>query len=192
MTSNYYHIQGMTDWANAQADLIIADPPFGLQYDGKASNYNRKAELVVDGYVEWDEDRYTEKVIELAQAIENNLSATGSALIFSGWNNGYLIHDVLATQHKHALNLEGKMYWSYNFAPYCTKRPAHNVYEVFWVTRDRKQWTYHNTCSTSHCTEGEANLSSLTFKRDYKQGMPKYPTRLPLLVQFHSTAFYYL
>jgi DNA modification methylase len=46
------------------------------------------------------------------------------------------------------------------------------------VTKGKK-WTYYNRCSTHHCQNGEPNLSTLNFKRDYKVNMPKYPTRLP-------------
>lgn len=70
------------------------------------------------------------------------------------------------------------MYWTYNFAPVCRKKPSHNVYEIYWVTKEEK-WTFNNRCSTHHCQKGEPNLSTLNFKRDYKVNILKYPTRLP-------------
>jgi DNA modification methylase len=74
--------------------------------------------------------------------------------------------------------LRGKLYWVYNFAPVCRRKPSHNVYEIYWVTKGEK-WTYHKRCFTDHCLKGEPNLTSLKFPRDYKVNMPKYPTRLP-------------
>jgi len=64
------------------------------------------------------------------------------------------------------------MYWAYNFAPACKLRPAHNVYEIFWVTKGEK-WYYYKRCSTIHCEKGEPNLTTLIFKRDYKMNMPQ-------------------
>jgi len=46
-----YLIKDMNDWKGVNADLIITDPPFGIGFSGKPTNYHRKAENVVEGYV---------------------------------------------------------------------------------------------------------------------------------------------
>jgi DNA modification methylase len=171
-----YEIKDMNDWTDVNADLIITDPPFGINFNGKATIYNRKAENVVDGYVEWSISEYGEKIDQLLGCIKRNLKENGQALIFSGWNNSNIIHDRIVNFK--GLNLRGKLYWVYNFAPVCRRKPSHNVYEIYWVTKGEK-WTYHKRCSTDHCLKGEPNLTSLKFPRDYKVNMPKYPTRLP-------------
>jgi DNA modification methylase len=173
---NKYIIKDMNDWYDVNADLIITDPPFGIDFNGKPTNYNRKSENVVDGYLEWKNSEYGEKIQQLLECIERNLKENGQALIFSGWNNSNIIHDKIIQFKK--LKLRGKLYWIYNFAPVCRKKPSHNVYEIYWVTKGEK-WTYHKRCSTEHCLKGEPNLTSLKFVRDYKVNMPKYPTRLP-------------
>jgi site-specific DNA-methyltransferase (adenine-specific) len=171
-----YQIKDMSSWDGVNADLVITDPPFGIKFDGKGGNYNRDVDNVVDGYVEWDVKEYAEKIRGLLDCITNNTKDDGQALIFSGWNNSNLIHNEIIKSAE--LSLRGKLYWAYNFAPACKLRPAHNIYEIFWVTKG-KTWHYHNRCSTLHCTAGEPNLTTLIFKRDYKMNMPKYPTRLP-------------
>jgi DNA modification methylase len=171
-----YEIKDMNDWVDVNADLIITDPPFGINFNGKATIYNRKAENVVDGYVEWGISEYGEKIDQLLGCIKRNLKENGQALIFSGWNNSNIIHDRIVNFK--GLNLRGKLYWMYNFAPVCRRKPSHNVYEIYWVTKGEK-WTYHKRCFTDHCLKGEPNLTSLKFPRDYKVNMPKYPTRLP-------------
>ncbi len=174
---NRFKIKDMNEWSGVNADLIITDPPFGIDFSGKPDNYNRDAGRVVDGYVEWSADTYERKIDQLLDCLTRNLGSAGSGLIFSGWNNSNVIHNQI-NQHSD-LHLEGKLYWVYNFAPYCRKRPAHNVYEIYWVVNNPTTYFYSNECSTAHCTSGESNLSALVFKRDYKKGMPKYPTRLP-------------
>ncbi len=171
-----YLIKDMNDWENVNADLIIADPPFGIEFNGKPTNYHRNVENVVDGYVEWKVPEYDQKIQQLLECINRNLKENGQALIFSGWNNSIIIHDRINRFKE--LKLRGKLYWVYNFAPVCRKKPSHNVYEIFWVTKGEK-WTFHNRCSTHHCQNGESNLTTLQFIRDYKVNMPKYPTRLP-------------
>jgi DNA modification methylase len=171
-----YFIQDMNDWKDVNADLIITDPPFGIEFSGKNGNYHRNVNNVVDGYVEWSVAEYGKKIEQLLEIIKRNLKENGQALIFSGWNNSNIIHNnILQFQ---GLTLRGKMYWVYNFAPVCRKKTSHNVYEIYWITKG-KNWTFNNRCSTHHCQQGEPNLSTLNFKRDYKVNMPKYPTRLP-------------
>ena len=171
-----FEIKDMNEWYNVNADLVITDPPFGIEFSGKNGNYHRNPKYVVDGYVEWSVSEYGQKIQELLEVIKRNLKPNGQALIFSGWNNSNIVHDRIVRFS--GLTLRGKLYWTYNFAPACKRRPAHNVYEIFWVTKSDK-WTYNTRCTTHHCQKGEPNLSTLNFKRDYKVKMPKYPTRLP-------------
>jgi DNA modification methylase len=171
-----YEIKDMNHWIDVNADLIIADPPFGIEFSGKNGNYNRNVDNVVDGYVEWKVNEYSEKIRQLLECIKRNLKDNGQALIFSGWNNSNLIHNEIMKFG--GLTLKGKMYWTYNFAPACSRKPSHNVYELFLLTKGDK-WHFNKRCSTHHCKNGEPNLTTLNFKRDYKMNMPKYPTRLP-------------
>ncbi len=171
-----FFVKDMNEWSNISADLIITDPPFGIEFSGKNSNYHRNVKNVVDGYVEWNVSEYGEKIGQLLDVVRRCLRENGQALIFSGWNNSNIIHNEILKFK--GLTLRGKMYWVYNFAPVCRKKTSHNVYEIYWVTKGAK-WTFHNRCSTHHCRQGEPNLSTLYFKRDYKVNMPKYPTRLP-------------
>lgn len=174
-----YKLRDMEEWSDVGADIAISDPPFGLEFDGKASNYNRDVSNVVDGYVEWQETEYSEKISQLLDVLARNTTPNGQAIIFSGKDNSHLLHQ-MALDHDE-WRLEGKLYWAYNFAPYCKKRPAHNVYELFWMVKS-DDWHYSNECHFEHCEQGEANLSVLDIQRNYLKEMPKYPTRLPVEV----------
>ena len=174
-----YELHDMSEWSDVDADIAISDPPFGLEFDGKAGNYNRDESRVVDGYVEWESNQYTDKITQLLDALARNTTSDGQAVVFSGRDNSHILHQT-ALDHE-AWQLEGKLYWAYNFAPYCKKRPAHNVYELFWLVKG-DEWHYSNECSFDHCQEGESNLSVLDVKRSYLKEMPKYPTRLPVEV----------
>lgn len=170
-----YQLKKMTEWENVNADVVITDPPFGIEFDGNQNNYARNSDDVVDGYVEWEKKKYRQNIKKLLNVSKNNTTENGQCLIFSGWNNSHIIAQ--ESYNHNFWNLEGKLYWNYNFAPYCTKRPAHNVYEIYWLTNG-ENWYYKNKCSFSHCQDGEANLSAVDAKRKYLKDMPKYPTRL--------------
>ena len=57
-------IDGMKNMPEESIDLIIADPPFGIDFSGKESQYNRKSENIIDGYVEIEDsyDSFSEKL----------------------------------------------------------------------------------------------------------------------------------
>jgi DNA modification methylase len=77
-----YFIKDMNYWKNVNADLIITDPPFGIEFSGKNGNYHRNVKNVVDGYVEWKVAEYGEKTQQLLECIKNNLKNNGQALIW--------------------------------------------------------------------------------------------------------------
>jgi site-specific DNA-methyltransferase (adenine-specific) len=171
-----YQIKDICEWQKVNADLIITDPPFGINFDEK-NHYYRKADTVLEGYIEWKSSNYEDNIKKLLKCIKENLNQNGQALIFSGYLYSNVIHNQIL---KSNFYFQGKLYWIYNFAVYAKKRPAMNVYEIFWITKNKK-WTYNERCSTSHCQSGEKNLASLFFKRKpLPSNMPKYPTRLPI------------
>lgn len=86
-----YEIKDMKDWQDANADLIITDPPFGIEFSGKNTNYHRNVRNVVDGYVEWKVSEYGQKIQQLLDCIKKNLKENGQSLIFSGWNYSNII-----------------------------------------------------------------------------------------------------
>lgn len=184
-----YCIKGMRDWQGLGADLVITDPPFGIDFDGDAGTYNRESGDVSEGYVEWDEEAYRSKVDDLLDVIDSNTHQSAQALIFSGWDNSSLVR--AAIESHDSFTLEGKMYWSYNFAVSTEIRPAHNVYEIYWAVKG-DDWFYRNRCTRPHCQSGEPNLTTLDINREWKVDQPSYPTELPrevvrVLVEHYST-----
>jgi len=78
---NKFEIRDMNSWENLNADLIITDPPFGIQFSGKNGNYHRNVKNVVDGYVEWSVPEYGERLQQLLECIKKNLKENGQAFL---------------------------------------------------------------------------------------------------------------
>ncbi len=68
------------------ANLIIADPPFGIGEAKFGRIYNRDSRRVLDGYVEAPRDYYKFTCDWLTEA-KRILNRNGSIYVFSGWNN---------------------------------------------------------------------------------------------------------
>ena len=58
-------VSGMKKMESGSVDLIIADPPFGIDLSKMGSQYNRESNFVTEGYVEIKEDynKFTENWI---------------------------------------------------------------------------------------------------------------------------------
>ena len=51
-------VEGMKSIPAESVDLVITDPPFGIDFKAKKENYNRKESRVLEGYNEVSENDY--------------------------------------------------------------------------------------------------------------------------------------
>lgn len=83
------HIIIFDDFRNVtleeKADLIFADPPFGIDFKGNLETYNRTPDAL--SYVEVPKKEYPKFIRDLAEWCYKNLKPDGSMWLISGWNN---------------------------------------------------------------------------------------------------------
>ncbi|MFA5416700.1 MAG: DNA methyltransferase, partial [Methanoregula sp.] len=80
-------------------DLIITDPPYGIEGDKLHRHYNRNEEYVVGGYVEIPATEYGDFSIRWVKEAERVLRPGGSMYIVSGYTNLYsILHALKQTQ----------------------------------------------------------------------------------------------
>lgn len=160
-------ITGMHALSEACIDLIIADPPFGIDFDGKGSQYNRASDLVVEGYheIEGDYATFSEKWIAELPRI---LKSTGSAYIFSGWSN---LKDILNAIDHHHLTLINHIIWKYQFGVFTRQKFVSSHYHVLFVVKDPKKYFFNKIENYP--------LDIWDIPRTYMPGQKKNGTKLP-------------
>jgi len=122
----------MTHIKDEVVDLIIADPPFGLDFDGKdKSNYNRRSEFVVGGYQEAPDDYYGFTMDWLKQATRV-MKDSGSMYIYSSWNH---LLDVLAAADNYDLFPRGHLIWRRTFGTYKRWGWVNSHYHLLYYTK---------------------------------------------------------
>jgi len=87
-------VEGMKNISAKSVDLVITDPPFGIEFKAKRENYNRKGSRVLEGYNEVQENDYLTFTHNWMSEVKRVLKASGSRFVFSGWNN---LKDILIT-----------------------------------------------------------------------------------------------
>jgi site-specific DNA-methyltransferase (adenine-specific) len=163
-------IKGMKKIPDSCIDLVIADPPFGIDFDGKSGVYNRDEDLVVEGYGEV-EGSYDEFTSRWMSELPRVMSDEASAYVFSGWNN---LEAVLKGARKAGLETINHIIWKYQFGVYTKKRFVTSHYHILFLVKNQDQYFFNKI---QHYPEDVWSIN-----RSYRTGQKKNSTKLPIEV----------
>jgi site-specific DNA-methyltransferase (adenine-specific) len=127
---------------NEKVDLIICDPPFGLNETKFDALYKRNKDKVLDGYVEAPEDYYQFSLDWMTQA-KRILKPNGSMYVIIGHTP--LIHILNAAG---ALNLKtvNHCVWKFNFGTNTSTKFVTSHYHVLYFTKPKAKPTFNTYC----------------------------------------------
>jgi len=149
-------------------DLIIADPPFGICFDGKGSQYNRNSDFVVSGYNEVTQANYLDFSRAWIKAIYPILKETGSAYIFSGWTN---LKDILIAIDDAGFTTINHLIWKYQFGVFTKRKYVTSHYHILFLVKNPKKYYFNKI---DHYPEDVWEI-----KREYLPRKKKNSTKLP-------------
>jgi site-specific DNA-methyltransferase (adenine-specific) len=153
---------------DASIDLVIADPPFGIDFDGKSSVYNRDERLVVEGYEETDESYHDFTTRWLAE-LPRIMKSESSAYVFSGWTN---LDAVLHGARDAGLVTLNHLIWHYPFGVYTKKRFVTSHYHIVLLVKNPRKYFFNKIENYPE--------DVWSVKRRYRTGLAKNATKLPL------------
>jgi|WetSurMetagenome_2_1015567.scaffolds.fasta_scaffold18326_3 site-specific DNA-methyltransferase (adenine-specific) len=161
-------IAGMNEMPSNCVDLIIADPPFGLDFSGKDAVYNRDKNLVVDSYREVDAD-YSKFTKEWMKSLYKIMKPSATAYIFSGWNH---LEDILREARLNNLHTINHLIWKYQFGVFTKRKYVTSHYHILLLAKDINNYYFNKM---ENYPEDVWDI-----KRKYKRGEIKNATTLPL------------
>ncbi len=165
-------------------DLIITDPPYGINGDKLHKHYNRNEEHVIDGYVEVPSEYYEEFSQKWIKQAERILKPGGSIYIVSGYTNLFYILKALRQTSLRELN---HIIWKYNFGVYTKTKYVSSHYHILYYVKPGEKHTF-NTFTRFGPTEknetgGSANYIDRedvwAINKEYKPGQKKNKNQLP-------------
>ena len=162
-------IEGMKKLPSKSIDLVIADPPFGLDFTGKESIYNRDKDLVLEDYHEIEKNEYYEFSKAWISQLPRLMKKTSSAAIISGWTN---LTDVLLAIKETDLEIINHNIWFYQFGVFTRNKFVTSHYHILWVVKDPNNYFFNKI---EHYP-----LDVWKIKRKYKRGEKKNGTKLPV------------
>lgn len=165
-------------------DLIITDPPYGIEGDTLHNHYNRNEKFVVDGYIEIPKNEYAKFSEQWIKECERILRPGGSLYIVSGYTN---LIDILNALKKTNLKEINHIIWKYNFGVHTTKKYVSSHYHILYYYKVGGERIF-NTYSRFGSMEKDENNGSVNYqdredvwiiKREYKPGEIKNKNELP-------------
>lgn len=177
-------IEGMQSMSADTVDLIITDPPFGIEFKARRANYNRTASRVIEGYNDVARDDYYQFSLDWIRQAHRILKASGSMYLFSGWNQ---LRDILNALQETGFQLVNHIIWKYQFGVVTKKRFVTSHYHCLLVCKDDKQRKFFPFARYEQAARDEKGRSLhyrdkedvWYIKREYWNGDHKTPTKLP-------------
>ena len=178
-------------------DLIITDPPYGINGDSFGKHYNRDNNQVLKGYKEVSNEEYPDFTRRWIKQAERVLRPGGSIYIISGYSQ--LVHILNALQENPTLKEINHLIWSYNFGVYTKKKFVSSHYHILYYVKKGGEKTF-NTYSRYGHTEKDKDKKSENYKdridvfdipKNFERGKKKVINKLPeelitKLVQYSS------
>lgn len=165
-------------------DLIVTDPPYGIQGDRIHRHYNRDEGFVAGAYVEVNSGQYGDFSRNWIAQAERVLRPGGQIYIVSGYTN---LGMILTALRNTTLRETNHIIWKYNFGVYTSAKFVSSHYHILYYAKPGGKRTFNLEArfSTDEAAPagGSANYRDREdvwiINREYKPGQPKNKNELP-------------
>jgi site-specific DNA-methyltransferase (adenine-specific) len=169
---------------DASVDLIITDPPYGIEGHRLHRHYNRDEGFVIDGYVEVERERYSAFSRAWIAQAERVLRPGGQLYVVSGYTNLYDVLDALRHTSLYEVN---HIIWKYNFGVYTSTKFVSSHYHILYYAKPGTKRTFN--LQVRYALDATApGGGSMNYRdredvwiinREYKPGRTKNKNELP-------------
>lgn len=151
---------------DVEADLVFADPPFGIDFRSNLGTYHRTPDAL--SYVEVPRKEYPKFIRDLVEWCYDALKPNGSMWLVSGWNN--LRHVLDAVEDAGFIQLN-HVIWKYQFGVFTRRRFVTSHCHLLLLVKDEEHYTFNKP---EHYAE-----DVWTIKRPYHHGEETAGNELP-------------
>ena len=172
-------ISGMSNHISDNTiDLIITDPPYGIDGDKLDKHYARDESYAIPGYVDVPLKHYGEFSSKWIKECDRCLKPGGSIYIISGYTN---LHHILNALHSTSLKEINHLIWQYGFGVATTKKYVSSHYHIlYWYKPPDNKRIFNTNCRFTDITDSYHDRESVfEISRKYKPGVLKNKNQLP-------------
>jgi site-specific DNA-methyltransferase (adenine-specific) len=165
-------------------DLIVTDPPYGINGGSLGRHYNRDESLVVAGYIDVAPEQYADFTRSWIAQAERILRPGGSMYIVSGYTN---LGDILNALRGTDLRLVNHIIWKYSFGVFTRRKYVSSHYHILYCVKRGGKRTFNlqarYALNETTPDGGKANYRDRedvwVIPREYKAGREKNANELP-------------
>ena len=178
-------VQGAKNYLSDNSiDLLICDPPYGINANELDKHYKRNEDNVIDGYIEVPTKEYANFSRNWIKEAERVLKPGGSIYIISGYTNLRHVLNALAETKLKEVN---HIIWKYNFGVYTKQKYVSSHYHILYYTKPGGKRTF-NTYAFFNDNEKTLNGGSQNYldredvwiiNKEYKPNQVKNKNELP-------------
>lgn len=170
--------------ADGCVDLMVCDPPYGIDGGGLHKHYNRNEEFVVGGYVDVPQAEYADFSRRWIAEAARVLRPGGAIYVVSGYTN---LIDVLSALRATSLVEVNHIIWKYNFGVHTRTKYISSHYHILYYRKPGGRHVFNTHCRYSDA-EQAVDGGSLNYqdredvwfiKREYQPGVMKNKNALP-------------
>ena len=183
-------VTGMKKIPDKKIDLVIADPPFAINFQAKKPNYNRKESNVILGYHDIDPEYYDQFTTDWITQCSRILKDDGSIYIISGHSHlDAILRNI--TFPSFGFHLQNIIGWKFPFGVVTRKKYVTSHYNIIFATKHKTKYNFYPNCRFSDddkITVNGKQKGSARYKdmediwhinKEYKTGIKRTPTNLP-------------
>jgi len=177
-------VEGMKQMPAGMVDLVITDPPFGIDFKAQRSNYNRTGSRVLEGYREVGVTDYAAFTHAWMGEAHRVLADHGAMFVFSGWNN---LKDILNAIDDVGFTTVNHIIWKFQFGVATRRKFVSSHYHCLYVCKNDRLRKFHPYARYGKDETGPGGEKLhyrdkedvWTIQREYWTGDQKTPTKLP-------------
>ncbi|MBN2150509.1 MAG: site-specific DNA-methyltransferase [Candidatus Lokiarchaeota archaeon] len=164
-------------------NLIIADPPFGLEFDKGSHEYG------ADDYILYDDkfsgDEYEEFSFKWISACHGALAKSGAMYVISGWTR---VGEILNAVKRTRFHLINHIIWHFGWGVFARKRYVTSHYHVLFLAKDKNDYCFVPQFSNPNTKrKGEKYEEDVWYWPQYNRGndpdrAPNHPCQISLAV----------
>ncbi len=168
----------MNSLPEAVVDLVLTDPPFGLDLKAQHDTYNRDPGLVLEGYIDTPQSIYPQFSKDWISAAARILKPDGSMYIISGHTN---LEYIMTAARQSGLLLRDQLIWKYPFGVYTSNKYVVSKYNILHYCKDLKKVKFYGNAREEESKASyHDRVDVFEIKRENWKGFLKTPTNLPM------------
>ncbi|MEX2683653.1 MAG: site-specific DNA-methyltransferase [Candidatus Sigynarchaeota archaeon] len=164
-------------------NLIIADPPFGLEFDKSSHEYG------ADNYILYDDkfsgNEYEEFSFKWISTCYGALKSNGTMYVISGWTR---IGEILNAVKRTRFHLINHIIWHFGWGVFARKRYVTSHYHILFLAKDKNDYCFIPQFSNPYTKrKGEKYEEDVWYWPEYNRGNDPdrvygHPCQIPLAV----------